>query len=605
MVALGDPRRHAPVLAVLRPGQIALQAARDRAPGRRRRLDRAVLQRPDPGVRLGLEARRRAPAADQVPDLVERDEVGDLAADRRNRDLRSARPASGSRARAPRSRPARCRARRRAARRGPPSARTPRLHRRGRRSPRPGRRPGHTSGMAEATPIRLALAQIDATVGDVEGNQRLIAGQIERARDGGADLVVLPELCLSGYPPEDLLFRDDFLDAVPRGARVAGRRGRGHRRPGRLPRARRDARRAARGPDQRPARPRRPQLARRARGRRGRRRLPQDPPAQLRRLRREPLLPARDRAGADRARRRPGRAHRLRGHLGPGLPRERRGGRGRAADRQLLGLPLRPRQGRRARAHGRRARALQQRRVRALQHGRRPGRARSSTAAASSSRPTARSSPAPPSSSPSCWSATCCCPPRTAAPSRGRRLLLARTHATAGRPRATPTSGSPSLTPRSARSTRRSPWASATTCEKNGFEAVVLGLSGGIDSALVAMVAADALGPERVSCVVMPSPHSSDETQADARAIAANLGAEPDRAADRRPDGGLRARARRPLRRHRARDRRGEPAGADPGQPADGALEQVRLAGADDRQQVRDGGRLRDALRRHGRAASP
>ena len=51
-------------------------------------------------------------------------------------------------------------------------------------------------------------------MGDVEGNQRLIAGQIERARDGGADLVVLPELCLSGYPPEDLLFRDDFLDAV-------------------------------------------------------------------------------------------------------------------------------------------------------------------------------------------------------------------------------------------------------------------------------------------------------------------------------------------------------------------------------------------------------
>ena len=51
-------------------------------------------------------------------------------------------------------------------------------------SPRPGHHPGHTSGMAEATPVRLALAQIDAAVGDVEGNQRLIAGQIERARDG-------------------------------------------------------------------------------------------------------------------------------------------------------------------------------------------------------------------------------------------------------------------------------------------------------------------------------------------------------------------------------------------------------------------------------------
>jgi NAD+ synthase (glutamine-hydrolysing) len=62
---------------------------------------------------------------------------------------------------------------------------------------------------------------------------------------------------------------------------------------------------------------------------------------------------------------------------------------------------------------------------------------------------------------------------------------------------------------------------------KNGFRHVGIALSGGIDSALVALLAADAIGPENVSCVVMPSPHSSDETQADARAIAANLGAEP------------------------------------------------------------------------------
>ncbi|HEX6781398.1 MAG TPA: NAD+ synthase [Solirubrobacterales bacterium] len=61
---------------------------------------------------------------------------------------------------------------------------------------------------------------------------------------------------------------------------------------------------------------------------------------------------------------------------------------------------------------------------------------------------------------------------------------------------------------------------------KNGFEHVGLALSGGIDSALVAMVAADAVGPERLTCVVMPSPHSSSETQQDAREIAANLGCE-------------------------------------------------------------------------------
>ncbi|HUB99830.1 MAG TPA: NAD+ synthase [Solirubrobacterales bacterium] len=61
---------------------------------------------------------------------------------------------------------------------------------------------------------------------------------------------------------------------------------------------------------------------------------------------------------------------------------------------------------------------------------------------------------------------------------------------------------------------------------KNGFRHVGVGLSGGIDSALVAMLAADAVGPERVSCVVMPSPHSSFETQQDARNIAANLDCE-------------------------------------------------------------------------------
>ncbi|HVD87254.1 MAG TPA: NAD+ synthase [Solirubrobacterales bacterium] len=61
---------------------------------------------------------------------------------------------------------------------------------------------------------------------------------------------------------------------------------------------------------------------------------------------------------------------------------------------------------------------------------------------------------------------------------------------------------------------------------KNGFDHVGVALSGGIDSALVAMLAADAVGPERLSCVVMPSPHSSPETQRDAREIAANLGCE-------------------------------------------------------------------------------
>ena len=60
--------------------------------------------------------------------------------------------------------------------------------------------------------------------------------------------------------------------------------------------------------------------------------------------------------------------------------------------------------------------------------------------------------------------------------------------------------------------------------EKNGFQHVVLGLSGGIDSALVACLAVDALGSVRVSTAIMPSRFSSSATQEDARALAAALG---------------------------------------------------------------------------------
>jgi NAD+ synthase (glutamine-hydrolysing) len=59
---------------------------------------------------------------------------------------------------------------------------------------------------------------------------------------------------------------------------------------------------------------------------------------------------------------------------------------------------------------------------------------------------------------------------------------------------------------------------------KNDFQHVVLGLSGGIDSALVACLAADGLGPECVNVAIMPSPYSSSATQDDARALAAALG---------------------------------------------------------------------------------
>ncbi len=59
--------------------------------------------------------------------------------------------------------------------------------------------------------LRIALAQINSVVGDLEGNMRLILDQMERASGAGADLVCFPELALTGYPPEDLLLKPGFV----------------------------------------------------------------------------------------------------------------------------------------------------------------------------------------------------------------------------------------------------------------------------------------------------------------------------------------------------------------------------------------------------------
>jgi NAD+ synthase (glutamine-hydrolysing) len=58
--------------------------------------------------------------------------------------------------------------------------------------------------------VRIALAQIDPTVGDAPGNAARIAARLAQARHAGAALMVTPELALSGYPPEDLLFHRGF-----------------------------------------------------------------------------------------------------------------------------------------------------------------------------------------------------------------------------------------------------------------------------------------------------------------------------------------------------------------------------------------------------------
>ena len=62
--------------------------------------------------------------------------------------------------------------------------------------------------------VRLALAQINTIVGDLEGNRGRILASLDEARSADADLVLFPELAVTGYPPEDLLLRPAFVKAA-------------------------------------------------------------------------------------------------------------------------------------------------------------------------------------------------------------------------------------------------------------------------------------------------------------------------------------------------------------------------------------------------------
>ena len=64
--------------------------------------------------------------------------------------------------------------------------------------------------------MRLALAQINSVVGDLDGNRDQILTRLAGAREAGADLVLFPELAVTGYPPEDLLLRPAFIRAAER-----------------------------------------------------------------------------------------------------------------------------------------------------------------------------------------------------------------------------------------------------------------------------------------------------------------------------------------------------------------------------------------------------
>jgi NAD+ synthase (glutamine-hydrolysing) len=72
------------------------------------------------------------------------------------------------------------------------------------------RRGGYNTAMRQ---FRVALAQVNSTVGDLEGNVARIRAGLEQARALGCRLVAFPELAITGYPPEDLLFKSAFIEA--------------------------------------------------------------------------------------------------------------------------------------------------------------------------------------------------------------------------------------------------------------------------------------------------------------------------------------------------------------------------------------------------------
>ena len=71
-------------------------------------------------------------------------------------------------------------------------------------------------GVAVMAAVRIAIAQINACVGDLPGNAARVLAAARQAQEKGADVLVTPELMLTGYPPEDLLLRPAFIDAQRR-----------------------------------------------------------------------------------------------------------------------------------------------------------------------------------------------------------------------------------------------------------------------------------------------------------------------------------------------------------------------------------------------------
>ena len=75
--------------------------------------------------------------------------------------------------------------------------------------------------------MRIALAQINTVVGDLDGNRERILGRLDEAKQADADLVLFPELAVTGYPPEDLLLRPGFIRAAEHSLEQIARAARG------------------------------------------------------------------------------------------------------------------------------------------------------------------------------------------------------------------------------------------------------------------------------------------------------------------------------------------------------------------------------------------
>ena len=345
---------------------------------------------------------------------------------------------------------------------------------------------------------------MNATVGDIAGNARRIRQGIAAARDAGADLVLFGELALTGYPPEDLLLRQGFLRDARRALDELAARGERHGGRRRLSRGRRRA----------PV-----QLGRGARRWDGRRGLSQAHLPNYGVFDERRYFAAGPRARGDRGGRRARRPDRLRGPLGARPAGLRRGGVGRRADRQHLGLALPGRQGRRTGSAVRPARDRERRTRRLLRPGRRSGRARLRRALVRARRTPARRSRAPGSSRRTCSSSSsrrrlrraCRGGPR-AALRRSRRPALP--DATSrDRPPAVAAGGRADLRRADARAARlrrqeRLPPRRARALGRHRL------------GARSPALAVDALGARARHVVVMPSPYSSAATQGDARALA-------------------------------------------------------------------------------------